>query len=102
MKTLGSLMTALLFSTLAAAQMSPVLRLMPEPAKVQSGSGQLIVDQLFSVALTGAKDELLDRGAARFIDQLSRQTGMPLLGSLADPAKATLVIRTEGPGKKIQ
>src|SRR5262249_28644828 len=101
MKILGFVMTALFFSSLATAQTSS-LKLMPEPAKAQIGSGQLVVDQLFSVAHTGAKDERLDRGVTRFLNQLSRETGMPLLGGLADPAKATLVIRTESSGKKIQ
>ncbi len=82
--------------------MSPSLNLMPVPAKIQPGTGQLVIDQLFTVAVTGAKDARLDSGIPRFLDQLSRQTGMPLNNQMADSAKATLVIRTESAGRKVQ
>jgi len=78
------------------------LNLMPVPAKIQSGSGQLLIDQLFTVALTGAKDGRLDRGVSRFLDDLSRQTGMPLNRDLAGAGKAVLVIRCESSGRKVQ
>jgi len=82
--------------------MPSTLNLMPVPAKIQAGSGQLLIDQLFTVALTGAKDGRLDRGVSRFIDDLSRQTGMPLNQGLADPGKAALVIRCESSGRRVQ
>lgn len=62
----------------------------------------MTIDQLFTVALTGAKDPRLDSGVSRFLDELSRQTGMPLNKDLADAAKATLVIRAESSGRKVQ
>jgi len=76
--------------------MPSTLTLMPVPAKIQLGAGQLVVDQLFTVALTGAKDARLDTGIPRFLDQLSRQTGMPLNKDSGDSTKATLAIRYEG------
>ena len=75
---------------------------MPIPANIQSGSGQLAIDQLFTVAVTGAKDARLDAGVPRFIDQLSRQTGMPMEYRAVDPGQATLVIRCESGGSKVQ
>jgi len=76
---------------------------MPVPAKIQLGSGQLVVDQLFTVAVPGgAKDARLESGIPRFIDQLSRQTGMPLNKDAGDSTKATLVIRCENAGRKVQ
>ena len=48
------------------------------------------------------KDARLDGGISRFLDQLSRQTGMPLIKQPGDSAKATLVIRCENAGHKIQ
>jgi hexosaminidase len=75
---------------------------MPAPAKVDGGSGQLTIDQLFTVAVTVTKDARLDSGVPRFLDQLGRQTGMPLNSEMADAAKATLVIRSEGAGHKVQ
>lgn len=91
-------------ASLALAQMttSSANQLMPVPAKAQTGSGQLIVDQLFTVALTGAKDSRIDNGVSRFLDELSRQTGMPLNKDAAEAGKATLVIRADNSGKKVQ
>ncbi len=54
------------------------LNLMPMPASVQQGTGQLPITQSFSVAVTGSHDAALDREIARFQTQLSRQTGIPL------------------------
>ncbi len=47
------------------------------PANVQSGAGQLAINQSFSVAVAGSHDPVLDSAVQRFIDQLSRQTGIP-------------------------
>ena len=78
------------------------LNLMPVPAKVQVGTGQLVVDQLFTAVSAGRKDARLDSGIARFLDQVSRQTGMTLNGQAADASNATLVIRAENAGRKVQ
>ena len=76
MKTL--IVTAvLLFATFAAAQSQPQLNLMPMPASVQPGAGQLAITQAFSVAVTGSHDASVDREIQRFVTQLSRQTGIP-------------------------
>ncbi|MFZ1138129.1 MAG: family 20 glycosylhydrolase [Candidatus Sulfotelmatobacter sp.] len=61
----------------AAAQSQPQLNLMPMPASVQQGTGQLPINQSFSVAVTGARDASLDGEVQRFVTQLSRQTGIP-------------------------
>ena len=47
------------------------------PANVQAGTGQLAISQSFSVAVAGSHDLILDSAVQRFIDQLSRQTGIP-------------------------
>jgi hexosaminidase len=47
------------------------------PASVQPGTGQLIIDKSFAVAVTGVHDASLDRGVQRFVAQLSKQTGIP-------------------------
>jgi len=60
----------------AAAQSQPPLNLMPMPASVQPGSGQLLITQSFSVAVSGVHDASLDEEVRRFQTQLSRQTGM--------------------------
>jgi hexosaminidase len=66
-----------LFVSFSAAQSQPQLNLMPMPAGVQLGTGQLMITQSFSVAVTGFHDASLDREIQRFVTQLSRQTGMP-------------------------
>ena len=66
-----------LIATAASAQPQPQLNLMPMPASVQPGSGQLPIDQSFSVAVTGTRDASLDSGVRRFQTQLSKQTGIP-------------------------
>jgi hexosaminidase len=72
------------------------------PTKVQVGTGQLVVDQSFAAVSTGQSDARLDSGIPRFLDQVSRQTGMQLNGQPADASNATLVIRAENAGRKVQ
>ncbi len=64
-------------SCFAAAQSQSQLPLMPMPASVQPGTGQLPIIASFSVAVTGARDASLDSEIQRFQTQLSRQTGIP-------------------------
>jgi hexosaminidase len=67
----------LLLSSFAAAQSEPQLNLMPMPANVQTGTGQLPITQSFSVTVTGSRDATLDAAVQRFVAQLSRQAGIP-------------------------
>jgi hexosaminidase len=100
MRILYSLLIAISLSTsLAAAQMRSTLSLMPVPAKAQVGSGQLVIDQSFTAASTGTSDARLERGIARFLGDLSRQTGMPLT---SDASHATLTIHAQSAGRKVQ
>src|SRR5438552_14027986 len=80
----------------------PVLNLMPVPANVQSGTGNLAVDSSFSVAFTGYSEPRLERAGERFLKQLARQTALPLSLRPAQTAKATLVIQTDHASKEIQ
>jgi len=67
---------AIISLSLTAGAQTPQLNLMPMPASVQQGSGQLPITQSFSVATSGAHDASLDSGVERFVAQLSRQTGI--------------------------
>jgi hexosaminidase len=69
--------TVFLLATFAAAQSQPQLNLMPWPASVQQGTGQLAINQSFSVAVTGSHDASLENAVQRFTTQLSKQTGIP-------------------------
>ncbi|HEX6804447.1 MAG TPA: family 20 glycosylhydrolase [Terriglobales bacterium] len=78
----------------AMAQSTPHLNLMPMPASVRLGPGQLPIDQSFSVAIASPRDGMVDRGVQRFVAQLSKQTGM-LLPAASKSAKSTLSIKVE-------
>ena len=77
MRTPLILTAVFLLATFAAAQSQPQLKLMPMPASVQLGTGQLPVSQAFSVEVSGPHDASLDEEVQRFQAQLSRQTGIP-------------------------
>lgn len=77
MRTLKPLLVIFFLSFFAAAQSQNQLSLMPMPASVQSGAGQLPMTRTFSVAVTGTHDASLDAAVHRFTEQLSRQTGIP-------------------------
>ena len=65
---------------LAAGQPPQQINLMPVPASFRVGPGQLLIDQTFSVALTGEKGTLLERVIQNFVGDLSRKTGMQFEG----------------------
>jgi hexosaminidase len=67
-------LVSLCLSSLAQAPQQ--LSLMPMPSSIQLGSGQLLIDESFSVELSSHRDAFLDRAVQRFVAQLSHQTGM--------------------------
>src|ERR1017187_7259597 len=75
MRTLAIALLLFPLTSFAAAQ--PQLNLMPMPASLQPGAGQLSITQSFSVGVTGARDPSLDSEVQRFKDQLARQTAIP-------------------------
>src|ERR1700722_17228006 len=78
---------------LAEAQVPGQLNLMPAPASMQMGTGQLVVDSSFSVGIGGTPDPQLRRAVDRFLNNLRRETGMlPLDMSVADASKATFIV----------
>ncbi|MGE5206544.1 MAG: glycoside hydrolase family 20 zincin-like fold domain-containing protein, partial [Chlamydiota bacterium] len=97
--TLALIPLFLLVSALAA-QPQPQLDLMPMPQSVRLGSGQLVITQAFSVGITGNKEARLQAAAGRFLQRLSRQTGMPLNIRPSDGAGTTLVIAAEHGSKE--
>ena len=98
-----TLVLFLLCSVAAMAQDSPSLNLMPQPASMQTGSGQLIVNSSFSVAITGRTEIRLQRAVEIFLRDLRRQTGMlPIDATITGPAKASLVIHVDGASKDVQ
>jgi hexosaminidase len=100
--TFAILMFSVIFAGVVSAQ-GPTLNLMPLPAIMQMGSGQLAVDASFSVGTGGPHDPQLQRAVDRFLNDLRRQTGMlPLDMSVADVSKSTLVVTAEHASKDVQ
>ena len=84
-------------SSFAHAETAPAL--MPLPAHMTAGQGQLAIDNNFSVKLEGYTEPRLERAKARFIGRLAAQTGIPFNGQTAG---ATLVVRTSGASDPVQ
>jgi len=100
MRTLLIFTAVLLLATFVSAQSQSQLNLMPLPASIQAGAGQLPITQSFSVAVSGSHDASLDSEVQRFVAQLSRQTGIPFR-SKADAAP-TLQIHADHGRQAVQ
>src|SRR5438445_12027818 len=86
----------------AEAQNAP-LTLIPMPANIEMGAGQLVVDPSFSVAISGRKEPRLQRTVEIFLDHLRRHTGMlPLDMKVSDSSTGTLLIHAESRSKERQ
>lgn len=94
---------AFVFVAAMTAQAQPAhlqLALMPEPAHLQLGQGQLVVDAGFRVALTGYTEPRLTEARERFLSTLNKQTGVTFSPQAA--SSATLTIKTTGPSAEVQ
>jgi hexosaminidase len=83
-----------------AQKLSP-LPVMPLPAHTLLGEGQFIVDGSFSIGLEGYSDFRLVSGERRFLDTLSRETGILLTGA-AQSQSASFTIRTAGASEPVE
>jgi len=86
------------------AQAQPQLNLMPWPSNVEVGSGQLRIDESFSISqdIHGYGDPRLSGAVNRFLRQLSRQTGIPLRPIDApNSARATFSVSIQHPSKDV-
>jgi hexosaminidase len=102
-RTILAVMLCALFASGVEAQAQQSLNLMPLPAKVQMGSGQLLIGPTFSVSIAGRHEARLDRAVEIFLGQLGRQIGMPPIDmQVADSANAALVIQAAGGTKGVQ
>jgi hexosaminidase len=100
MRTLLVAVATFLLPTFITAQSQPQLNLMPMPASVQPGAGQLLITQSFSVAVTRGHDASLDEEVQRFQAQLARQTGIPFRPKAG--AAATLQIHADHGRQAVQ
>jgi len=92
-----------IFSFFGEAQVQQSPNLMPVPATMQLGSGQLLIGPTFSVSITGTHEARLDQAVGIFLAQLGRQIGMPPIDmQVANSANATLVIQAASETKAVQ
>jgi len=87
-------------STIYAQGKDP-LPLMPMPAHMVTGEGQFPIDGSFAVGLEGFTDSRLALGKQRFLETLSRETGIPFKGE-AQPDQASFIIKTAGASDPVQ
>jgi hexosaminidase len=80
----------------------PELNLMPVPASAQMGNGSLKIDAGFTVAFTGHSDARLTGAAERFVERLSKQTGLLMAMRPVNGTKATLVVHVDHDSKPVQ
>ena len=77
------------------------LPIMPQPASLKQGSGEFLIDGQFRVLVTGFQDPRLLRAGQRFLDTLSRETGISFRGDNTS-TMPNLLIDTKGSSAVIQ
>ena len=85
----------------AAAEEKSPLTLMPVPAHVEQGEGEFVIDGTFGVAVQGYDEPRLDRARQRFLEMLSRETGIPLWREAVEN-KPRFFVRVAGPSAAVQ
>ena len=85
----------------APAQEIDPLLMMPLPSQWHRGNGEFLIYGSFGIELTGYTEPRLEHAQQRFLDLLSRETGIPLWRE-ASVNKATFTVHTEGPSLPVQ
>jgi hexosaminidase len=89
------------FPVMVRAQEQGSLGIMPVPDKVTQGEGRFVIDGSFGIALEGFREARLERARQRFLDVLSRETGIPLWRqAVLNPPH--FFVRTAGPSATVQ
>jgi len=68
---------------------------MPMPQHVALGQGQLKIDGSFTIGLEGYKDARVESARQRFLNTLSRETGIPYHDEMTS-GPAVLTVKTAG------
>jgi len=84
------------------SQSAGALALMPMPAHVTQGDGQFIINGDFAVELQGYKDARVASARSRFLDVLSRETGIPFFGTEMSDHAANFNVKTAGASDAVQ
>ena len=83
------------------AQVEAQQTLMPMPASVHAGNGELVIDRSFRVSVNG-NDPVVERGIRRFLQQLSLETGVMFIETPGASSNATLQIQCDHGSEKVQ
>jgi hexosaminidase len=77
------------------------LPLMPLPAQVKPGDGEFLITNGFGISLQGFQEPRLERAKQRFLNTLSKETGIPLWREsvLNQPS---FFVNTKGPSAAVQ
>lgn len=86
---------------LMSAQVRNTMDIMPLPAHSQAGPGEFLIDGSLGIELRGYKEPRLARARQRFLDTLSRETGIPLWRE-AVVNQPRFIIETGGPSAPVQ
>lgn len=98
---LSFLFFVLNFSTNLSAQQENSIPVMPLPAHFEMGQGEFVIDGSFGIELQGYKEARLERAQQRFLETLSRETGIPLWRQ-AWKNQPKFIIKTNGPSAPVQ
>jgi hexosaminidase len=91
----------LVASSVIHAQSDGSLPVMPLPARTVVGEGQFLIGQSFSIQLEDYKDSRLLSARRRFLDTLSRETGI-LFANEEQANDPAFLIKTGGAGNPVQ
>ena len=83
------------------AQETETLNLMPLPSHAVRANGEFVVDGTFGIDFKGYTEPRLERARQRFLDTLSRETGIPLWREAA-VNHPHFTIHTAGPSLPVQ
>lgn len=92
---------ALMNVPMVCAQPEASVAMMPLPAHIVTGEGQFLINGSFGVALDGYTEPRLELARQRFLDTLSRETGIPLWRE-ARFNQASFEIKTAGASNPVQ
>jgi hexosaminidase len=96
------LIMAVVIPSLPVAQEPGSLHLMPRPATVKTGSGQLVIDTSFSVGVPTNPDPHLRKTVSIFLNDLRRHTGALALDfSVTESATAQLLVSSDHASKEV-
>jgi hexosaminidase len=97
-----------MFPAASYAQEQGSLALMPLPSRMTQGEGQFLIDGSFTVSVEDYPDPRVALAKRRFLDTLSRETGIPFSAETVGnsekfpPHNASFTIHTAGPSEGVQ